>query len=52
LFARLSILVYQLQFLQFNGRDILRNAGSITAKLAKEMAEKEYKDFDKHRKKC
>ncbi len=38
------------EFLKFNDREILKNAGSITSKLAKERAKKQYKLFDKHRK--
>ena len=32
-------------FLQFNQYDILKNAGKVSAKLAKELAETEYKKF-------
>ena len=33
-------------FLQFNGRDILKNAGKISQKVAQELA---YKEYDKYR---
>ncbi len=32
-------------FLQFNQYDILKNAGKVSAKVAKELAETEYKKF-------
>ena len=32
-------------FLQFNGKEILRNAGKISAKVAQELAYKEYDKF-------
>ena len=32
-------------FLQFNGKEILRNEGKISAKVAKELAYKEYDKF-------
>ena len=32
-------------FLQYNEYEILNNSGSISAKLAKELAEKEYDKF-------
>lgn len=38
------------EFLKFNDREILKNAGAVTAKIAKEMAENQYKTFDEHRK--
>jgi len=38
------------KFLSFNDREILDNAGSITAQIAKELAEFEYEKFDGHRK--
>ncbi|NBG87209.1 virulence RhuM family protein [Isachenkonia alkalipeptolytica] len=36
-------------FLKFNERDILTDAGSISHEVAKELAEKEYEKFNKHR---
>ena len=36
-------------FLKFNERDILTDAGSISHKVAKELAEKEYEKYNKHR---
>ena len=36
-------------FLKFNGRKLLENAGVITAQLAKELAEAEYKKYNAHR---
>lgn len=32
-------------FLQFNGKEILKNAGKISQKVAKELAYKEYDKF-------
>ena len=32
-------------FLQFNGKEILHNAGKISAKVAQELAYKEYDKF-------
>ena len=37
-------------FLQFNDREELKNAGKITAQLAKEIAEEQYKIYDQNRK--
>nr|HPJ21783.1 RhuM family protein [Clostridia bacterium] len=37
------------EFLRFNGREILDNAGTITSQLAKEMAESEYENYSKNR---
>lgn len=37
------------EFLKFNGREILKNAGSITSKIAKEIAGKQYELFHKQR---
>nr|WP_242848010.1 RhuM family protein [Proteiniclasticum ruminis] len=36
-------------FLNFNERDILTGAGSISREVAKELAEKEYDKFNKKR---
>lgn len=36
-------------FLKFNGRELLKNAGTITAQLAKELAEAEYKRYNAQR---
>ena len=36
-------------FLKFNERDILTDAGSISHEVAKELADKEYEKFNKHR---
>ena len=36
-------------FLSLNDRDILINAGKISHQMAKEMAEKEYEEFDRQR---
>ncbi len=36
-------------FLQFNGRELLTNAGSIEAVVAKKLAEGRYQEFDAHR---
>lgn len=38
-------------FLRFNDRDVLKNAGTITAQLAKEIAEQQYDIYDQNRKK-
>lgn len=37
-------------FLQFNGRDLLTNAGSVRADVAKALAESRYEEFDAQRK--
>lgn len=37
-------------FLRFNDRDVLKNAGTITAQLAKEIAEQQYDIYDQNRK--
>ncbi|MEN6413421.1 MAG: virulence RhuM family protein [Veillonellales bacterium] len=37
-------------FLRFNGREVLNNYGTITAEIAKKLAEHEYEKFDSHRK--
>lgn len=37
-------------FLTFTGREILSNAGRVSAYMAKEIAKKEYSSFDKNRK--
>ena len=37
------------QFLQFNGREVLKDAGTISRELAEEMALKQYEEFDAHR---
>ena len=34
-------------FLQFNEYDVLQNAGKVSAKVAKELADKEYEKFNK-----
>jgi hypothetical protein len=36
-------------FLQFNGRDLLANAGGMQAAVAKRLAEARYEEFDAHR---
>lgn len=36
-------------FLQFNGRDILKNAGKISAKVAEQLAVQEYEKFNQAR---
>lgn len=36
-------------FLQFNGQEILTNAGNITKKVADELAEKKYEEFHQNR---
>jgi len=36
-------------FLQFNGREVLENAGSVSAEIAKVLAEKQYEVFDSTR---
>lgn len=38
-------------FLQFTGREVLDNYGTISAEVAKQLAEEEYEKFDTHRKK-
>lgn len=37
-------------FLRFTGREVLENAGRISAEVAKSMAEQQYERFDAHRK--
>lgn len=37
-------------FLRFTGREVLENAGKISAETAKHLAENQYKIFDSHRK--
>lgn len=37
-------------FLQFTGREVLNNYGTITAEIAKQLAEKQYEQFDTYRK--
>jgi len=37
-------------FLRFTGREVLNNYGTITAEIAKQLAENEYEKFDAHRK--
>ncbi|WP_144783986.1 RhuM family protein [Microbacterium sp. BH-3-3-3] len=39
-------------FLQFNGRDLLANAGSVQAAVAKRLAEGRYDEFDAHRRRA
>ncbi|MDL2219811.1 virulence RhuM family protein, partial [Ruminococcaceae bacterium OttesenSCG-928-O06] len=36
-------------FLQFNGREVLQNAGTISKELAQEKAEQEYQRYDEAR---
>ena len=36
-------------FLQFNGQDILQNSGSVTKKIADELAEAKYTEFHQQR---
>jgi hypothetical protein len=36
-------------FLRFTGREVLDNAGKISAEIAKQLAEREYEAFDAHR---
>jgi hypothetical protein len=36
-------------FLEFNDREVLTNTGSISHKVAKELAFKEYEKFNQHR---
>lgn len=36
-------------FLQFNGREILENAGKVSAKVAEQLAVQEYEKFNKNR---
>lgn len=36
-------------FLQFNGQEILTNAGKITKKIADKLAEEKYEEFHQHR---
>jgi hypothetical protein len=36
-------------FLRFTGREVLDNAGKISAEIAKQLAEREYEVFDTHR---
>lgn len=37
------------QFLQFNGRDVLQNAGTVKREVADALALAEYEKYDKHR---
>jgi hypothetical protein len=37
-------------FLQFTGRDVLQNAGKVSAEVAKQLAYHQYEEFDAHRK--
>lgn len=37
-------------FLQFTGREVLDNYGTVSAEIAKQLAENEYEKFDAHRK--
>lgn len=37
-------------FLRFNGRDVLTNAGKISAEIAKQIAEEQYAHYDSNRK--
>jgi hypothetical protein len=37
-------------FLRFTGREVLNNYGTISAEIAKQLAENEYEKFDAHRK--
>jgi len=37
-------------FLRFTGREVLQNAGKVSAEVAKSLAEQQYKLFDSHRK--
>ena len=37
------------QFLQFNGREVLLNSGTVTRKVADALAIAEYEKYDKHR---
>lgn len=37
-------------FLQFTGREVLNNYGTITAEIAKKLAEKQYEQFETYRK--
>lgn len=39
-------------FLQFNGRDLLANAGGMQAAVAKRLAEGRYEEFDAHRRRA
>lgn len=38
------------QFLQFNGREILKDAGKMTRELAEKLAIEQYEEYDSHRK--
>jgi len=37
-------------FLRFTGREVLQNAGKVSAEVAKQLAEQQYERFDSHRK--
>ena len=37
------------EFLQFNGRDVLQNAGKVTRELADKLALEQYEKYDAHR---
>ncbi|MGR6836461.1 virulence RhuM family protein [Syntrophomonas erecta] len=37
-------------FLKFTGREVLQNAGKVSAEVAKKLAEQQYELFDSHRK--
>ena len=37
-------------FLQFTGRDVLNNYGTVSAEIAKQLAEDQYAKYDAHRK--
>lgn len=37
-------------FLRFTGREVLQNAGKVSAEVAKQLAEQQYELFDSHRK--
>ncbi|MDD3894260.1 MAG: RhuM family protein [Syntrophomonadaceae bacterium] len=37
-------------FLRFTGREVLQNAGKVSAEVAKRLAEQQYEFFDSHRK--
>ena len=37
-------------FLKFTGREVLENSGKISAELAKKIADEQYEDFDRNRK--
>ena len=38
------------QFLQFNGREILQNSGTVKREVAEALAIAEYEKYDAHRK--